>query len=867
MSAPKASIDQLRRAVTDLAEKGKASVGAVRSAFVAGTAPVQTASSGSAADFVTRFGGVGVSAQIATSTSRLGLLTANPGTTPRPPRPELDHVEVGHDRAVGVLDSFFARVVVSLPLGDLSRANTIRVLRASNGPVAGVRKPNFSAMIDSMPLRAGSKNQDPIALAAFAVDRVGVGNQLTSLVADDAFADQRSAVSSGSLRAPLARANTNRGVTSAGLVSLAADRSVIENVDFYVNRRTLDPQPAPANPLSVGIRTGINVLQGSAVGSSTTFSPVGNGQEFREVARIAIAPSSYVTIGSFAEFEYVDPSVVFGGSYTYYAVCSDRDGNDGPRSRLVRAEIVKRSPPAAPHVLFGVIAGRPRFSIRCSGSFVDRVEVFRKGGRSFAEAHNGFLHVTDVGTGGDRSATFTDADVSPGQRLDYRFYAVDSFGVKSGTPFSCSISLPDHGSTIPLTLPSITAEQDRGGRNVRVTVGSDDPRVTSFVVTRKDLSTNDISMRQSTTPDYFTLGRTSAKRGRSRSGPALSQYSSKAWTGVLPCVSGSAQMSDLSVEFDRSYQYSVRSVDLRGNVSSDVRSQPLLVTVKPVSDAPVSLSGTVIADDGGTPSLVRLHWTVGTNDFPPQDLIGDQDVLNATIQRSVFQVERRRVGEAVWQPLPAVTGDTFDDVVSSREAPSYRPPYARAGLEYDYRVIAMQSGGFLSTYTDPLRIPVVPEVFSPGTLWVRSTDTAVRPLHAVLSWQYEGEFVDGWDIERAAVNKVFAAKLVSVDSRDVQGLAFSRIAEVKRESSRTTSGDRTVYVGNHAYVDTDVDMANSYYYRIRAVDLAGRASAWSYGGVSLTDSPHDRKFFSVLSDDERVALAGDPRPIVKWRPL
>lgn len=886
--APKASVTELRKAITGLGARGTGDVAVVRKAFVDGIAPTQTASSGSVADFVGRFAGDELGSSVVRSTSQFGVYTSVVGTTVQPPRPELDYVEIENDRSFGVLDSFYARIVSSLSADEAARVTHVRILRAQTGR-ASVPKPAFSAMIDSAPMTAGSKSTEALSNAASRISEIGVGNKLTDFVTDDRFTGQRAVVSSGTMRPLPPSANTNRRSGSpAALVEIAnADRSVLENLTFYVNQRTTSLGKPLLQALVVGQREGLNVLQGSSIAGASSIVQEANSEGFYEVARVPVAGGK--RIGGFVELEYWDPSVVYGSSYAYYAVSVSADGAEGPRSRIVRVDVSRFIPPPSPTVLYGVIAGTPRFSLSCSGSFIDHIEVFRRGGkppgtvRALSTKSSmiadvvptktdlDFYHVGDVGLGTDRSAVFIDRETSGGDGLEYRFYTVDSFGLKSPTPFSCSIMVPDDGSSIPLPLPSITVQQAIGGRIVDVMVRSDDPKVTAFVIGRRELTSVEKAFRQPSQPDWFNLGvPQNVKRAHSRIGPVLNQTSTKAWTGILVPVSGAARFSDLSVQFDRLYQYSVHAVDVRGNRTSAVASQPIAVNVKPVSDPPVGLSAVVMLD-GIEPTGVRLEWTVGTLDFSPNDLVGDQDVLAATSQRTVFQVERREVGKSVWEAMPATTASFFIDSVSQAVAPKFRPSFVRAAAEYDYRVIAMQSGGFLSTYTDPVRVTVSPEAMSPGIIWIRSTSTAVRPLHIAVSWQYDGRFVDGWEIERATANKVFASKILSMDSAEARALDYRQIAEVMRESSRGHGisaqpvVDTKLIVGNRYFIDSNVDMANSYFYRIRSFDFSGKFSTWSYGGISLTDSPHDRKLMSVLSDDEKVALTLDPRPISKWR--
>ncbi len=117
-------------------------------------------------------------------------------------------------------------------------------------------------------------------------------------------------------------------------------------------------------------------------------------------------------------------------------------------------------------------------------------------------------------------------------------------------------------------------------------------------------------------------------------------------------------------------------------------------------------------------------------------------------------------------------------------------------------------------------------------------------------------------------NKVFGEQITSMDSKLALGLKYIRVAEITPEASRARGmsaeqiePDKTVYVGNRFYVDSDVNKANSYFYRVRTIGRLGTASAWNYSGIVIKDRAFDRKFFSTLSDDVKVSLVKDLRPI------
>lgn len=876
---PGVSIESLKKAVLDIASSATKSVEAVRSSFTTGIVPVQTVGSGSVSDYITRLASESGSA-IIKSTKRLGVSTSVAGSVKTPQKPELDFIEIDTDKNVGMLDSFFARIVISVENSFVDKNRVIKIFRCNNGKINAVN-PSVSALTDIVASSQTKKSLDPIALSIFNASEIGVGNKTTNFISNDVFSNQRYVVSSGTLKQPFKTLNTNRigSPTQASLISIdGANRNVLENTSFFVSvRPTLQKQRLQI-PLTVGKVQGINVLKGSSVATSTAgIVEVGNSLQFKEIASISTLKSKQV--GDFNEIEYIDPTVIYGCSYSYYAICVDENNIESQRSRIVKIDVNKQVVPQRPNVLYSIIANKPRFSIQCTGSFIDHVEIFRHGGKfpkdiqllgsdnsiitnsSPSSTKTGFFHIADVATNADKSTTFTDVDVLPGQKLEYRIYAVDSFGMKSQTPFSCSISMPSHGKNV-IELPSITAEQSIGEKNVKISVTCDSNFVKKLLIDRKEL--NSLSgFKSPATPSYFSFGKTTVKKANSRFGPHLNDFSNKNWQGILTPEDNNSTMYDTTVSYDMIYQYGVRTVDLKGNIGPRVLSQPIKVSVKNVIDSISFVTSSIVHDEIGSPLGVLLSWESNTNDFSPTDLVGNQSVLSDSSVRNVYQVERRKIGSISWDVMPATTSSYFFDNISNKQAPSYRPKYANIETEYDYRVTAMQSGGFLSNYTKPIRAATTPLVTPPDVVWTRSTSISARPISIVVSWNSDEEIIDGWEIERAAVNKIFSSKIFSIDDSQVRQLDYKNVASIKRESSRALSVsaknlfDKKIFVGNRFFIDQDVNLSNSYYYRVRSVLRSGKASEWIYSGISLSDSPFDRKFLSTLSDDEKIMLSNN----------
>lgn len=881
-------MEKLRKSLKNIGEFGKSRVSEVRRTFETGITELQRYGSGSVNQIADQISTDPFDQKVLRSLDRFGLSRSSPGSAPTVVRPELDYVEIGNDRFVGELDNFFCRIVVSIPRLSIDEISNIRLLRCSDGPIEGITKPSISAMIDGLPQNfIFSRLSDSIIRSS----EQGVPNVTSDILSLSNPFGRNIPISSEKIEAAPLPVNSNRQNFSDSLIDIRGDKSVVENLQFAIYRNSVSSPKRTEIPQNVAVRKDFTILPGQSISRSSALIESSNDRNFVEIVKLI--PGNHRIVGDFIEFEYYDHTVTFGGRYTYYAVCCVPDKKnprlriDGPRSRMVTVDVIRMAPPSTPSVLFDVSSGNVRIDCRGKGDFLDHIEIFRKGGPKKNRSHvlatesalsvktdsveldSGFFHITDVPISQDRSCSFVDRNIPPGAEVFYRVYLVDSFGLKSSTPFSFSVKIPGIDSMNPMSVISLTAEQTIGGRAVRLSVATDRDKPVNVLVGRRDVSLRESSFRQPTQPDISHLSAQDAKRTRAHN-QAFDRSSPLAWSGAFIGVTGTLYMDDLTVQRDHIYQYSADVIGRDGSVISRQVSEFVTISNRPIIDHPASITSSVELDPSGEPSHVRISWDRGTVDFSVLDLIGDQNVLAASSERSVFQVERREIGKSVWKPLPAVTGNFFIDEVGSKPAPSFRPEYVSVGLEYEYRVFAMQSGGYISNRTEPVRVAVLPPVSPPQKIWVRSSSTAVRPLLIAVSWDYRGSSIDRWIIERAVVNKIYGARINSIDSEEIRSLDFKKVAEVHRESSRSRSISSdskqtpNYVIGNRSFIDSDVDLLNNFFYRIAAVDISGKISEWVYCGISMIDSPFDRKFFSTLSDDEKNSLSKSPRKIDGW---
>jgi hypothetical protein len=636
-------------------------------------------------------------------------------------------------------------------------------------------------------------------------------------------------------------------------------------------------------------------------GRSITVNP-NNRLEFREIAFLSPDKLSNRIIGlgarALVEFSYTDDTISFGHGYRYYVTTVDNQLVESSRSRIVKVVIDGLRIPPPPSAVSTTVSTRSiGIVIASDDKLVEKFEVFRReddqgitkvssisatiisGDDGFTTGEmdrtilpNGFLHIGDSLNHEVAGSTFVDSDVLKGRTYTYRIYTVDIFGNKSESPKEFTVFVPDPElKTVSLLKPSILLEVDGSTQLAKVTFRCSDPRVTSLFLSRRDLTIGQ---------EAFTIpGQTSRlMMGFARGLPSLrfegelmrSTETQVPWSGLFSNDGTERVFIDQTVQSDHIYQYSVYGMDRYGNKTSHDFSKPVQMVTRPMINAPLNLSIELVPGPAFTVSGITVRWDDGNQDISAEDRIGDRQTLRNTNVRTLFQVERRRIGEERWRQFP-LQEDTalFDQVENDSEAPRFRPPYLTPEEAYAYRVQSVQTGGFISNFSDQIQIRVTTPVQVPTNFRIKTCDSKIRPFYAMLNWDTPNNsgIVDSWEIERVVVNNFAAARLNLKNPADFNSLNFQGFKQVYRESSRfksTTSDDSLdnspkfaagdIITGEHHFMDTELVFGNTYFYRIRTVSTVGQKSRWVYRGVKITDGTFEKKQDLILSQDEKSRL-------------
>ena len=843
-------------------------------------------------------------------------------STVNPYVPEIESITVDLDPRRGATDIFYSRLTFNLKEEASQRVRAIRIFRATiDKPVYTRSLPTLSShAIDRLAALRGRKSQDNTAYQQ-RLDEVGVPNAVSLLNPIDPYTNQRVGVgptASVDIPPPIAGRNRNFIFDNIPEQLQHLDPSVSQNVSVLANL-----QAAPGNSVGVTIispvlTVGLNINPGVLLGgaqqtqvsdnqsTSTAIVDSNNKLEFKSIAFFALDSAGGRQIGDRVEYLFDDESITYGLGYKYFIVTYDVDMNQSARSTIASIVVEGLRVPARPAAVSPSIEQKSVvLTSLVEDKLVEKFEVYRR------ESVPNRLTSTEASTISDPSgytvsnqprqlldnnflligeslnpllggSTYTDAMVKPGHTYTYRVYSVDVFGNKSESPYETDVFIPDlEQKIVDLRKPTILAEVDATTQKVRVTFGCNDRSVETLRLERRDLTVGQAFFGTPDQPARIIMGKQHSLRKNSMTGERVfNQEQGTVWNGIYTNDKPQQVFIDYSTVFDHTYQYRIVGLDRYGNQTSYDVSKPVMVVRRPFINAPLNLSASLSPTADGDVGMVTISWSESNLDKSAEDLIGDQSILSATQIRTLYQIERKKQGEEIWQRFSLITGTTFEDatVMASGSAfPNYRPPYLDANTTYLYRVQAVQTGAFISNFTEPLQVFVGFPVAAPQNFTLRTPAVYVRPFYVMLNWETPTStgIVDRWEIQRADVNNYAAARLNLKNPADFANLNFQAFRTVYLESSRFTAAvyndrfmfsvNRNILTGEHYYMDTMVDFGNTYIYRMRAISPQGQISPWVYRGIKVTSSVFENKYVPTFTNAEKQTMSRTMHPMVIGR--
>jgi hypothetical protein len=872
--------------------------------------------------------------------------------------PQVDHVAVEIDKTKGTVDCFFSRITFNLPRKSVESGDVcaVRIFRAvDDDPEFMKGRPPLSLyaleILSTLKRSNRSKTFDSVSKIEKRMIESKIENSLSKLNPIDPIRNVRVSVDGSTATRQLSSTTKAKAddvaesTISQFLIPDAfanVDKSVINDLKSLRNIQIQNPTLRVAfesDSIIVGRKT-VGAASGLGDAQASTFASVvsnvsnfviekNNAACFKEIAFIPPDKMTRNIIGDTVEYTFDDESISYGKSYSYYILSVDKNMQESVRSKIVTIDVDGFRVPECPRrVNTSVQRSVVSLAMSVEDKLIEKFEIYRKetdrgfvkpevrnlsviSGRSGmtlekvarVRQQNNFIQIGESFIGSMGSSTFFDRSAIPGMKYTYRVYSVDIFGNKSECPRELELYIPEPQlKQNELRKPTMTVEVDSKTNKMKITFSSDDSRIKSFFIERRDLTIGQLGFSIPGAPSRTIFGNPDVGRSSSRfDGPKLSDGDrSLQWNGHFENDGEEITFIDVTSQVEHTYQYRVYGVDRFGNISPYDVSRPVFVANRPMVNAPVNLSSSLVYNANGDVQGVRLTWDNGNNDVNAEERLGSRSALNDTIVRSLFQIERRRVGEERWLEFPLIEETTFFDRVQdgTSESQLFRPEYLKLNERYIYRIEAIQSGAYISNFSSPIEVFVGSPVARPSNFKISPADTKIRPFYVTLNWDTPAEsgVVDRWEIERAEVNNFAAVRLNFRDTSQLDRLDFKKFRTVFRESSRGksfTSDDKlykavvgipngvaitnkqikldvlsdkvtvksALTSGQHSFSDSSVRFGNTYVYRIRAVSPDNEESQWVYRGVKVADDVFEKKLSIIISDDEKIALSKNLVPL------
>jgi hypothetical protein len=511
-------------------------------------------------------------------------------------------------------------------------------------------------------------------------------------------------------------------------------------------------------------------------------------------------------------FNFYDKNVAYGQTVEYYVAAVTRELSDEIISDTIRTSILEDKKVSPPQSV--IVRQNDEVSAEVVVNFdetflsekISLISVYR---RSLDEDVEYKLILEQEVSG--PSYKFKDF-VEYGKFYSYRIYLSNVYGFTSEPKevkfYSSVQSITPESRSNSLRRPIFSVIQDQNSNFLKIIISPNDPLVSFYVVDRIDLSTKEklYYVPSSWEKKSFMVEKT-------REPFNVNNFKTLIGFKLINII-------DDSVVPDHIYKYRIYGSDLFGNMTSYSFQTIKAIEKKSIRSA-INLNSQILRD---SPFRIKIKWD---NDNLVS-LFDNRTLFSGSSAKNTFtyRVERRKSNEQSYEKFPDTlntfiideistndfvqfSGDKVIDnfvalpnkIVSNQDTlvrPFGMPNFLKKNATYYYRVKAISSDGKESNFSDEIKVDVFPRLSPPLNFQALTLNTKVKPLSVGLFWNTDPLLFrpDRWVIEK---------KL------DV-------------------ANDSFVYIGSgyldQEFFDREVQLGNTYVYRIKSVDLIGRESAF-----------------------------------------
>lgn len=543
-----------------------------------------------------------------------------------------------------------------------------------------------------------------------------------------------------------------------------------------------------------------------------------------------------VTEREFVDILYQDKEVGYGEVFEYYITSVSEDAKETHRSNVVRI-LVEDMTSIRPPITFTATQGTENsINLRICldpRDDIGRVLLYRKSEDEINFKRAGaFTNISDC-------VSLKDVSVVFGKSYTYRVFAENIHGTLSEpieieVPSTVQRITPQSRSN-NLKIPILTTVQDQNSDFIKITMSSNDIRVHYYELERRDMT---IHEKKFTKPSkLFTgFGGIAGQDGwvsnkffvNRDSDPILLGETELKSLDYFNQVAKEKEIIfvDNTVESNHIYQYRVRGFDLFGN-ASPYKLSLIRATGKKSIRSPINTRFQILR---GSPLRVKVLWDDDnlSTEFSASEIFeGDQETLREPA-KVIYKIQRRRRNEIVHQSFPLTANQYVIDETPAPDAITFSakrqediftneeniesdeefsnvfvrafgvPEFLSENDIYYYRIAAVADNGDVSNFTEEVEFSTLPELSAPINIKTEVLNSRVRPLVGKLTWgvEFDKSHPDRWIIERKF---------------DTDNDTFEVIGQA--------------YI-NPEFFDKDLEVSNTYVYRIKSVDLIGRESIY-----------------------------------------
>lgn len=539
----------------------------------------------------------------------------------------------------------------------------------------------------------------------------------------------------------------------------------------------------------------------------------------------------FVKERDFVDLTFDDKKVALGEAFEYYIkAISNKSDRKSLSSNPVRVFVIDVTPIDPPKISGKRYDDRIEIATKMDpNDSISRVVFFRK-----SEIEYLFQEIASVSNVND-SIMITDTTVEYGTSYTYRAISENIYGVWSEPE---EVKIPGvRKISSPLKIPIITAIQDQNSDFVKIVISANDSNVSYYELKRRDLTIYEKKFRVPQkiigefpvrVPVYGSEGWESNKFFVNKNRETIKTTDEKSLLNKK--IEGEEIIFiDDTVSSNHIYQYRISGQDLFGNISS-YSFATIKATKKKSIRTPVNVKSTVLRN---FPFRVRLSWKDDNLStlFSEGELFEGKSSIDKDSSKYLYRVQRRRIGEKVYETFPLTANQYIIDEIPSSDALDFQaekkedtsttlpdvqltdssvqlnidddqqlsrpfniPDFLQENVDYYYRVAVVSFDGDESNYTEEFKVSVLSSLSNPIGFKAKIENIKVRPIVVKLTWSIEETKVRGdyFLIEKKTDNPI--------DSFEVLGRA---------------------YIENE-FFDRDVEIGDNYIYRIKAVDTIGR---------------------------------------------